>query len=63
MGRRIGGVLAVRLLVVICAVALPIYFAFLFAVFPYKIYPYPFQIYPLLINNPIYQFFMQLLQF
>lgn len=63
MGRRIGGVLAVRLLVVICAVALPIYFAFLFAVSPYKMYKYPFQIYPLLVNNPIYQFVTQVLQF
>lgn len=62
MGRRIGGVLAVRLLVVICAIALPIYFALLFAISPFKIYQYPFPIDPFIVNLPIIQFLTQAFQ-
>jgi len=62
VSRRIGGVLAVRLLVVICALGLPVYFAFLFAISPYKIYQYPFPIDPFLANVPVYQFFIQAFQ-
>lgn len=63
MGRRIGGVLAVRLLVVICAIGLPIYFALLFAISPFKIYQYPFPIDPMLVNFPLFQFITQASQF
>ncbi len=63
MGRRVGGVLAVRLLVVICAVALPIYFALLFAISPFKIYQYPFPIDPMIVNFPLFQFYARAFQF
>ena len=63
MSRRIGGVIAVRLLVVICALGLPIYFALLFAVSPYKIYQYPFPIDPNLAYLPFYQSMIQAFQF
>ncbi|WXG41416.1 MAG: hypothetical protein WED07_11735 [Candidatus Freyarchaeum deiterrae] len=63
MSRRFGGVIAVRLLVVLCAIALPIYFLILFGISPYKIHQFPFQIYPILEGAPIYQIIIQLLQF